>query len=204
MRRQSWLFLWLGLLLLAGCARVSGPFTDDFSDPASGWGAASTESFVRGYDSGRYLIRIDVPHWFVWTTLNRHYKDVAVEVLARSEGMNDNHFGVICRYSSKGFYYFAVSADGYYAIFRRLDNQPLQPLTGRAMLRSPVIHRDGSLNRLLGVCQGTTLTFYVNGEMIARVEDDALTGGDVGLAAGTVEYGQTTLVWFDDFKASRP
>ncbi len=204
MKLRRGLLLCLGLLLLAGCASGSSPFTDDFSDPASGWGAASTESYVRGYDSGRYLIRIDVPHWFVWTTLDRNHKDVAVEVLANSEGSNDNHYGVICRYSSKGFYYFAVSADGYYAVFRRLEDQPLEPLTGPAMLRSPVIHRDGSVNRLLGVCQGTTLTFYVNGELVARLEDTELTGGAMGFAAGTVEYGQTTLVWFDDFKASKP
>lgn len=204
MKLRRGLLICLGLVLLAGCAGASGPFADDFSNPASGWGAASTESYVRGYDSGKYLIRIDVPHWFVWTTLDRNYKDVAVEAVARSEGMTDNHYGVLCRYSDKGFYYFAVSADGYYAVFRRLENQPLQPLTGPAMLRSPVIHRDGSANQLLAVCQGTTLTFYINGELAARLEDDALPAGDVGIAAGTVEYGQTTLVWFDDFKASKP
>ncbi len=204
MKLQQGLLLCLGLLLLAGCTSSSAPLTDDFSNPASGWGAASTESYVRGYDSGRYLIRIDVPRWHVWTTLDRTYKDVAVEVLARSEGMNDNHYGVMCRQSAKGFYYFAVSADGYYAIFRRLENQPLEPLTGPAMLRSPVIFRDGSVNRLLGVCQGTTLAFYVNGELVARVEDTNLAAGNVGMAAGTVDYGQTTLVWFDDFAASKP
>ena len=204
MKLRRGLLLCLGLLLLAACTSSAGPFVDDFSDPASGWGAASTESYVRGYDSGKYLIRIDVPHWFVWTIQDRTYKDVAVEVLARSEGATDNHFGVICRYSDAGFYYFAISADGYYAIFRRLGDQPLEPLTGPAMLRSPVINREGVTNRLLGVCEGSVLTFYVNGELIARAEDTQLTAGKVGIAAGTVEYGQTTLVWFDDFKASKP
>lgn len=204
MKRRRGLLLCLLMLFLAACSGSSKPLIDDFSNPASGWGASSTESYVRGYDSGRYLIRIDVPRWFVWTTQDRTYKDVAVEVLANSEGMHDNHYGVMCRYSAKGFYYFAVSADGFYAIFRRLENQPLEPLTGPAMLRSPAVYRYGSLNRLLGVCEGSTLTFYVNGELIARVEDTALTSGDVGMAAGTVEFGQTTLVWFDDFKASKP
>ena len=57
--------------LLSGCLAISQPFEDDFSDPASGWGAASHETYVRGYQQGRYLFQIDVPQWFVWATSGR-------------------------------------------------------------------------------------------------------------------------------------
>jgi len=194
----------LSLVLLIGCDGRSTSFTDDFSDPASGWGAASTETYVRGYDSGKYLIRIDVPDWFAWSTGGYAYEDVSIEATARSEGDVDNHYGLICRASDEGFYYFAISADGYYAIFRRTEDSELLPLTGRAMLRSPVIRAGSTNNRLLAVCEGSTLTFYVNGEKIAQVEDSTLTKGDIGMAGGTAPRANTTLIWFDNLTVTKP
>jgi len=146
-------------VILAGCLSVSTPFEDDFSDPASGWGSASHETYVRGYQLGRYLIQIDVPQWLVWTTSGRSYQDVAVEVMARSDDARDNHYGILCRYDEGQFYYFAVSTDGYYAIFRQTEEGDLTPLTGRAMLRSSLINTDGTENRLLAVCEGPQLIF---------------------------------------------
>lgn len=191
------------LILLAGCKGISPFFSDDFSDPASGWGAASHEMYVRGYQQGRYLMQIDVPGWFVWATSGRVYEDVAVEVLARVEGAPDNHYGAICRYTDGQFYYFAVSADGYYAIFRHTDSGKLEPLTGAAMLRTSLIKGDGVDNRLLAVCEGPRLTLFVNGEQVAQVKDTTLPRGDVGLAAGTVDQG-STIIWFDDFDVRKP
>ena len=190
-------------LLLPGCLGTSAPFEDDFSDPASGWGAASHETYVRGYQQGRYLFQIDVPQWFVWATSGRRYQDVELESVARSAGRSDNHYGLICRYSEETFYYFAISADGYYAIFRMDESGDLLPLTGSAMLRSAVIHTDGTDNRLRASCQGSDLTFYVNGAVVAQVEDAVLVEGDVGMAAGTVSEGGAS-VWFDDFEALKP
>jgi hypothetical protein len=203
------MLLIFALLLLTGCLGVSGPFTDDFSEPASGWGSASHETYVRGYQQGRYLIQVDVPQWFVWTTAGRNYEDAQIEVLVhpneevQSGYFSDDHYGVLCRFTKDQFYYFAISTDGYYAIFLRSGEGELQPLTGRAMLKSSVIHTDGSDNSLLAVCEGTLLTFFVNGEQIAQVTDDTLLKGDVGMAAGTVDQGGM-IVWFDDFEVSVP
>ena len=77
------------------------------------------------------------------------------------------------------------------------------PLTGRAMLRSSAIHMDGTDNRIVAVCEGSTLTLSANGEVIAQVDDDVLDKGDVGMAAGTVSAGGAT-VWLDDFEAREP
>jgi len=204
MQIRNTLLVLVGLILFAGCVGSAVPFTDDFSDPASGWGAASNETFVRGYDSGKYLIRIDNPNWFVWTTAGKRYTDISVETTVYSEGMPDNHYGLLCRQSDEGAYYFAISSDGYYAIFHQTKDNTLEPLTGTAMLRSPAIHLGGEPNKLLAVCKGTELTFYVNGEQIAQVEDDTLNRGDIGMAAGTAINATATLVWFDDFNADKP
>jgi hypothetical protein len=193
--------------VLSGCLGTSQPFDDDFSDPASGWGAASHETYVRGYQQGRYLFQIDVPRWFVWATSGRSYDDVELEAIGRAAGQLDNHFGLLCRYAEvdeqEQFYYFSVSADGYYGIFLMDEMGDLRPLTGPAMLRSPAVYVDGSDNRVVASCVGTDLTLYVNGTQVAQVEDDTLGKGDVGLAAGTLSVGGTS-VWFDDFEARKP
>lgn len=202
--RTRWsLLLMVVMFVLAGCASTAAPFTDDFSDPASGWGAASHETYVRGYQQGRYLMQIDAPQWFVWVASGRVYQDVELDIKVRSDGVVDNHYGVFCRYTEGEFYYFAISADGYYAIFRRDADGVLQPLTGTAMLRSTLIRLDGSENRIRAVCRGTQLRLYINGEQAAQVEDDTLKRGDIGMAAGTLRHGGT-IVWFDDLRVSKP
>ena len=201
-RRRMWVLAAL-IGLLSGCLGSSQSFGDDFSDPASGWGAASHETYVRGYQQGRYLFQIDVPQWFVWATGGRTFQDVEVEAVNRTAGQSDNHYGLICRYTDPQFYYFAISSDGYYAVFRSDDDGELIPLTGSAMLRSSAIHIDGADNHLHAVCSGTDLSFYVNGDQVARIEDETLEKGDVGMAVGTVDSGGAT-VWFDDLEVVKP
>ena len=196
-------FVVILMSLVTGCLGTSQPFTDDFSDPASGWGASSHETYVRGYQQGRYLFQIDVPRWFVWAMGGRNYTDVELEVVAKAAGHPDNHYGLICRYDEGQFYYFAISSDGYYAIYRMNADEELRPLSGRAMLRSATIRTNDTDNRIAASCVGSTLTMYVNGEQVAQVEDETLSKGDVGMAAGAVSQGGVSI-WFDDFEAARP
>ena len=203
MRWRNYYLLLLVLILVTGCGGSAPAFTDDFSNPDSGWGGISTEPYLRGYHSGKYQIRIDLPAWFVWTLGNQSYQDVSATVSVYSEGDTDNHYGLICRASQAGFYYFAISADGYYAIYRYTEEGELLPLTGPAMLRSPLI-RSQSENQLLAICEESTLSLYINGELLAQVADETLSKGAVGMAAGTLPQSAASLVWFDNLQVSRP
>ncbi|MCK4472809.1 MAG: hypothetical protein KAW49_13595, partial [Anaerolineae bacterium] len=103
------------------------------------------------------------------------------------------------------FYYFAISADGYYAIFRRVDGGDLEILTGdgSGMAPSLAIRTGEQANRILAVCQGDELSLYVNGELLEAVTDDTHTQGDVGIGAGSGSEGDIR-VQFDDFVVTRP
>lgn len=204
-----WIVLVL-LVLACGCTRESEHsvlFRDDFENPRSGWGTDQRERFERGYQDGEYLIHLYGPHWFAWARPGRTYDDVSVEVDAYlASGSQDNHFGVLCRHVDVGdFYYFAISADGCYAIFRRVDGGALEVLTGDkiGMSPSPAIRTGGQTNHILAVCQGDELGLYVNGELLETVTDDTYEQGDVGIGAGSGPEGDVA-VRFDNFVVSGP
>jgi hypothetical protein len=198
------------LLLVCSCARDEDRapfFRDDFDDSSDGWGTDQCEEFGRGYADGEYFIELHRPNWFAWASAGRQFSDVSVEMDAYlASGSQDGHFGALCRYMNKdNFYYFAVSADGYYAIFKRLDGGDLEVLTGNGdgMVPSSAIKTGGQANRVAVTCQGAELSLYVNGELVDVVTDEAHVRGDVGVGAASGAGGDAR-VHFDDFVVTEP
>jgi hypothetical protein len=209
-RLKSTVIMLILSLLLSSCSIDGGQgsaFRDDFEDPRSGWGADQRGEFARGYGGGEYFIDLHAPDWFAWANPGTSFDDVIVEVDAHlAAGSSDGHFGALCRYVDTGdFYYFAISADGYYAIFRRQSGGGLDVLTGdgSGMIFSPAIGREGQINRIRAVCQGNELSLYVNDELLDTVTDDAHSRGDVGVGAGSGFEGDVRIL-FDEFNATRP
>jgi hypothetical protein len=200
----------LPLLLTCGCARDGAEtslFQDDFDNPRSGWGAEQAGRFERGYEEGEYFIQLHEPNWFAWAYPGEQFDDVSVEVdVYLASGSQDGHFGVLCRYVDlDNFYYLAISADGYYAIFRRVDGGVLEVLTGdgRGMTYSPAVRTDRQTNRVLAVCQADELALHVNGALLETVIDGTFPSGDVGIGAGTGAQGDVR-VQFDNFLVTKP
>jgi hypothetical protein len=214
MRKPGWrvgrglIMAFILSLLLCGCkCEEQGElFQDDFEDPGSGWGTDQRDGFDRGYDDGVYLFDLRASNWFAWAHPGEDLGDASIEVNARvASGAQDGHYGVLCRYQdADGFYYFAISADGYYAIFRRAEGD-MEILTGdgSGMLFSPHIKTGHQVNRVLGVCDEEELSLYVNGQWLATVTDDVYTQGDVGVGAGSGPGGSTRIV-FDNFVVTAP
>ena len=196
-------------LLVSGCSAASPkiPFQDDFEDSSSGWGAEQGDEFNRGYEEGEYFIELYQPNWFAWSYPGGQFDDVSVEADAYlSFGAEDVHFGVFCRYIDEdNFYYFSISADGYYGIFMRENGSDLKAITGggAGMVQSSAIRTGGQTNTIQAVCQENHLRFYVNGELLEAVSDDAHSQGDVGLGAGSGPGGGARIV-FDDLNVARP
>lgn len=199
--------LLLLLLSLAACSRERRPgplFQDRFGDPGSGWGRDSREEFDRGYQDGVYFIEVYKPSWLAWANPGRRFDDVVVEVEARQvSGSADGHFGVLCRYRAPGdFYYFAVTEDGYYGILLVTDGHA-RVLTDEGFQFSPAIPTGGATEIIRGICQGTELRLYVNGQQVAGATDETLSQGDVGLAVGSGPAG-SIRVHFDQFRVTAP
>ena len=210
-RRWAGCFILLILLLpTVGCGADGGSeplFEDDFESPDSGWGADQQDAFERGYEAGEYFVDLHEPNWFIWARPGVKLDDVSVEVdVHLVAGSPAGQTGVLCRHADDdNFYYFAVSADGYYAIFRRVDGGDLEVLTGdgSGMLPSPAIKTGEQANHLRAICSGDELSLYANGELLETVTDDAHPQGDVGLGAGSGPEGSVRFQ-FDDFTVVRP
>ncbi|HIE39369.1 MAG TPA: hypothetical protein EYP77_09935 [Anaerolineae bacterium] len=203
---QPLLILFLALSPIAGCrADGEGPLLQDrFSNPRSGWGSDSQETFDRGYQDGEYFIEVYEPDWFVWTRPHRRFDDVAVEAeVRRGSGSTDGHFGLLCRYRAPGdFYYFAITDDGYYAILR-VEDERIEVLTGEGFLPTSAVQTDGATNHIRIVCRGEQLSLYVNGQEVATATDASLQRGDVGLGAGSGPGG-SIRVHFDNLVVVAP
>jgi hypothetical protein len=197
------------VLLISSCAGSDGQgvlFQDSFDNPRSGWGEDQRAEFERGYENGEYFIELHTPDWFAWARPGKRLSDVSVEAnVSLASGAPDGHFGVLCRYvNADNFYYFAISADGYYAIFSRVDGE-MGILTGNGsgMLASPAIKTGGEVNHIVAVCRGNELSLSVNGQLLDTVTDEDHARGDVGLGAGSGPAGDA-LVKFDDFTVTAP
>ena len=185
---------------------VSGDilFEDDFSTRENQWTTLVNESGVMGYDASGFRFFIQEGGLNYWATPGLTFSDVRVEVdVLQYAGPVENRIGLICRHQDdQNFYFFVISADGYYAIGKVKAGE--QILLGQeAMHYASAIERGVSINRLRAECQGNTLRFYVNDAPIALVEDFDFTEGDVGLLAGTFEEGGVDLL-FDDFVVFQP
>ncbi|MCP4538139.1 MAG: hypothetical protein GY832_13440 [Chloroflexi bacterium] len=209
-RPKNCLIPFLLFLLIGGCSAGGTqalPLQDDFEDSDSGWGTDQREEFIRGYEGGEYFIELRESNWFAWAYPSVQIDDVNVTTDAYlASGSRDGHFGVLCRYVDEdNFYYFAISADGYYGIFRRENGGNLQALVGdgKGMLSSPVIQTGGRTNTIRAVCHGNDLSLYVNDELLERVSDDAHTQGNVGLGAGSGTAGDSR-VQFDNLSVTGP
>jgi hypothetical protein len=179
-------------------------FSDDFSDPDSGWDRYEDPDGLTDYDQGQYRIVVNQPNFDFWANPGLTFSDVQVSVSAtKSSGPDENDYGVICRYLDvNNFYFFIIGSDGYYGIGKVADGE--QQLVGMEEMQfTNVINQGGSTNEIQAECVGETLTLSVNGQVLADVRDSDFSTGDVGLIAGTFEEPGTNIT-FDDFLVRRP
>lgn len=118
-------------------------------------------------------------------------------------GPQSNRMGLICRLKNdKNFYFFVISADGYYGIGKMKDGKT-SLLTGDQMQPSTSILTGSQVNRLRADCVGDLLIFYVNDVLISSAKDDDFSAGDVGILAGS--FDQTgSDIYFDNFVVYKP
>jgi serine/threonine-protein kinase len=178
---------------------------DNFSNPESGWDVEEFEGGSLGYGEDVYVIRAEDSDYYYLGQPYVSFTDVAVDVDATQvlgPPNDDNYYGGGCRLQSDGTgYLFIISGQGYYAIYREDGGGNGEFLVD--WTESDMVRPGDATNHLRAVCDGPRLAIAINGELLAEVEDDTYTTGDVFLVASTLEDGATEI-HFDDFLAYVP
>jgi hypothetical protein len=179
-------------------------FQDDFSDPNSGWPVASDADKAVSYSNGQYLMQAITAKQDMWAHPGKKLGDVSITVDAtKSNGPDNNDFGIVCRFvDDNNFYFFMVASDGYQAIGKYLDGK-FSYLSADKMQPTTAVNAGSTLNKLRADCVGSTLTLYANGQMLSTVTDTSFTTGDVGLLVGTFDEPNVS-VQFDNFVVTKP
>jgi hypothetical protein len=188
--------------------QVSGSviYQDDFSDFNSGWPSDDFTEGSTGYYNGQYHIVVNETNYAVWAASSTGvYGDVIVEADGvKLGGPDENEFGLLCRFVDNGNFYAAtIASDGYYFIWRRINNGDWEMVGMETGEFSEAIHTGTQSNRIRLECIGSSLTLYANGTLLRQVQDSSLTSGDVGLYAGTFEEAGTDVL-FDNFVITQP
>jgi hypothetical protein len=173
-------------------------FSDDFSDDDSGLPEDEDDNRELVYANDEYQIHIFSDAWSSWVWYaDLVLDDFTVQVQARlDDGSPEGDYGIIIRVGPGGddFYNFAISADGRYNIYKH-DSDGWTELVGFA--RDSAIQGDGEWDLLRIEAEGPTMSFFVNGEPLATVEDDDFSSGTIGFYAATYEDPEMSVA-FDD------
>ena len=176
-----------------------GYFSDDFSDPTSGWTTHKEEETITEYSNGVYRISVLEEHWVAWGRARRRIANGVFTVAATPvEGPLDNGYGIVFRYQDgDNFYAFEVSADGYYLLGKYVDDEwiNLVDWTKSAAIKQGI----GSTNYLKVVADGPEISCYVNDQFLVTVVDESFHEGDCGVLAEAYDEGGV-VVEFDDFQ----
>ena len=213
MKRLSLLCLSLFLAGLSACSSAqmgqwfvpsgSTLFQDKFDDPHSGWGELDSAPGSAGYVGGAYHFDIKSPNVNLWAHPGLDQATVRIEVDASPLGPAEDRMGLICRMKDDAnFYYFIISADGYYGI-GKVHAGSWSLLESAAMQPSAAIHTGLQQNHLRADCIGSLLILYVNGQLVGSARDTDFTTGDVGLLAGAFDQPGVD-VSFDNFVVTKP
>jgi hypothetical protein len=169
-----------------GVAKGELLYSDDFSDPGSGWDIRQGSDASTVYQNGKYHITVNEIDWVAWGNPGHYFTDFVLEVDATQvSGTDDNDFGVLLRYVDvDNFYRFEISGDGYYSFDLMQDDEWITLIDWHD---TPAIRQGNNTNTITVVCKGDRFTFYVNGQYLDEYRDGTFPSGDIGLLAGTIE-----------------
>lgn len=167
-------------------------FTDPFTDNKNGWDTSSQEGLFSVKIGGGSLALEDDNHRLLWELVpsTQHFSDFYITVDANlSKGSQSNGYGIYIRGSLNQnnelatYYRFELYGDGTFAVFKGVvdatgasKNSTLVDYT----LNSAIL-KQGQTNHVAINAKGSTMTFTVNGQVLAKVTDNTYTSGSIAL-----------------------
>jgi serine/threonine protein kinase len=174
-------------------------FSDDFTNPESGWPSDQTLNSEYGYQSNSYRIFAIGNGSVPWVSRDGVYDNVSLYVDATPISGNANgYYGLLCRIrNDQNFYYFVLGNDGSYDIgkFKDGEARSLFPDTVRY---SDAINRGNQTNRIKADCMGNTLRLYANDVFLDQATDTDFSSGVSGMSVSALDPEGFEVI-FDNF-----
>jgi len=157
-------------------------------------------------ENGFLVFDLTGPDQWVYALYNTSaYADVRVDAQTDLPAAGTGAFGIVCRYSEEqGWYEFNVYADKTYVL---LFGQWLAQGVARytPLFRNGSEKIKGDSNEIGLLCQGSTLTPFINGVQMRSWQDNkfGLKVGKIGISAASFESVPFTIA-YDWLKVSEP
>jgi hypothetical protein len=176
-------------------------YSDDFSDPASGWETYADDSGEVQYEQDKLVLTAKGPDGFASATLpSVQAQDfhLSLEATLISDP-GDWEYGLGVRYTPGNWYDFGLTADGRYNVLEVLDEEGVWLVDDTS---SEAIKTSGT-NSIEIYTDGPVVRFYVNGEQLAEIRDAQVWEGSITLWA-YVFAEQEVKVAFDNLEVWGP
>ena len=185
----------------AGASEPSGPFRDEFIPGQTGnWLLEQDELGSTAVANEQLVITVAAPNTIQYATLtDRTFDDFVLEVDAwQRGGAPESSYGVLFRVQEDGqFYRFDITGNGLYMIERRATDGTWTRLLPEWTATAAINQGLNVANRLKVIANGAELGFYVNDILLTQLSDSTLSGGRIGLDAGSFA-GNALQVSFDN------
>jgi hypothetical protein len=161
---------------------------DDFSDYHSGWPIGDNADVTLAYAGGEYqmLIKPNDAYWWVYPGVQMTDGVIFASVRFGTDGDDADNGGIMFGQQldeKENFYRFVIIRNGSYCIQRHDAGVGWEDLKCDAA--SGYVPYPGT-NVLKVVRDGAAITAYLNGHLMASVDDSTFSGaGQVGLVVGT-------------------
>jgi hypothetical protein len=133
------------------------------------------------------------------------YEDVRVDARVENLGTNNNNISLICRYSKEnGWYEFNIANNGLYWIYHAIPRE--DGYVAYKFLEqggSNKIKQGLDVNEYTIVCQGDTLTLFINDNLTKEFKNATLKSGNVGVSVSSF-LDKPVTVNYDWVKISQP
>jgi hypothetical protein len=148
---------------------------------------------------GLLIFDLQGPGAWVYSTYEPFtYTDVRLDIRTNNRGTNNNNISLICRKSDAGWFEFDIANNGLYEIFygKIVDNTVEFTLIaegGSTRIKSGLAENEYGIT-----CQGNTLTLFINGEEVRKLEDKKylLPEGKVGIGVSSFRDAPVTVDFY--------
>ncbi len=182
-------------------------YSDDFSNPESGWEHYAMRDALMDYQDGQYRMWIKTPN-ILWVEAaerkngQMHWPEVDDAIIVADvqfqDGPAESVFGLRCE-----TFVFLITPQAEFGIAKMPLGVDSLEWLGQGLQPSEALHPGKAPNHLQAECVGDTLRFSANGVPLAEVTVEKRAGGTVGLVAGALQNSGTDVL-FDNFQIFQP